>query len=186
MRPVPMPEVKRVNPLALIFMSFEQFLSSREERRVDTDAAGREAVPANLRRLFVADCAAAIVIADAIGDCVCVCAHCPLPFLLFLPSLIAAAGYIPLVGPLVGRAAPISGAPQRPQFFARIHHQSTTVAAPAMVTIVLVRSPSGSPTAAPFGPGAFPSRRIIAVGRLVAAAGHAPPEECRKNARSFK
>ena len=50
-RPVPMPEVKRVNPLALIFMSFEQFLSSREERRVDTDAAGREAVPASLRRL---------------------------------------------------------------------------------------------------------------------------------------
>ena len=54
MRPVPMPEVKRVNPLALIFMSFEQFLSSREERRVDTDAAGREAVPANLRRTLSA------------------------------------------------------------------------------------------------------------------------------------
>ena len=53
-RPVPMPEVKRVNPLALIFMSFEQFLSSREERRVDTDAAGREAVPANLRRTLSA------------------------------------------------------------------------------------------------------------------------------------
>ena len=41
-RPVPVAEVhKRVNPLAVIFMSFEQFLHSREERRPDTDAAGR-------------------------------------------------------------------------------------------------------------------------------------------------
>ena len=54
-RPVPIAEVhKRVNPLAVIFMSFEQFLSSREERRPDTDAAGRESVPANLRRTLSA------------------------------------------------------------------------------------------------------------------------------------
>jgi len=54
-RPVPMVELhKRVNPLAVIFMSFEQFLSSREERRPDTDAAGRESVPANLRRTLSA------------------------------------------------------------------------------------------------------------------------------------
>ncbi|KAL3920857.1 MAG: hypothetical protein SGPRY_005104, partial [Prymnesium sp.] len=50
-RPVPQPETnKRLNPLAAIFMSFEQFLSSREERRAEIDSAGREAMPANLRR----------------------------------------------------------------------------------------------------------------------------------------
>jgi len=48
-RPVPQPESKRLNPLAAIFMSFEQFLSSREERRNELDLAGRDATPANLR-----------------------------------------------------------------------------------------------------------------------------------------
>ena len=39
-----------VNPLAAIFMSFEQFLSSREERRAELDFAARESSPANLKR----------------------------------------------------------------------------------------------------------------------------------------
>ncbi|KAL1525929.1 hypothetical protein AB1Y20_020755 [Prymnesium parvum] len=50
-RPVPQPETnKRLNPLAAIFMSFEQFLSSRDERRAEMDSTGREAMPANLTR----------------------------------------------------------------------------------------------------------------------------------------
>ena len=54
-RPVPQPEVKhRLNPLAAIFMSFEQFLSSREERRAEYELNGRDSQPANLRRSFSA------------------------------------------------------------------------------------------------------------------------------------
>ena len=50
-RPVPQPESnKRLNPLAAIFMSFEQFLSSREERRAELDLVNRDSTPANLRR----------------------------------------------------------------------------------------------------------------------------------------
>ena len=50
-RAVPQPESKqRLNPLAAIFMSFEQFLSSREERRGDIDPFARDSQPANLRR----------------------------------------------------------------------------------------------------------------------------------------
>eukprot|EP00966_Prymnesium_polylepis_P165375 3823270-Prymnesium_polylepis.1 len=54
-RPVPQPESnKRLNPFAAIFMSFEQFLSSREDRRAELDLAGRDSTPANLRRTLSA------------------------------------------------------------------------------------------------------------------------------------
>ena len=54
-RAVPLPESRqRLNPLAAIFMSFEQFLSSREERRAELEHGSRDAQPANLRRSFSA------------------------------------------------------------------------------------------------------------------------------------
>jgi len=54
-RPVPQPEQsKRLNPLTAIFMTFEQFLSSREERRAEHEMAQRDTMPANLRRTLSA------------------------------------------------------------------------------------------------------------------------------------
>jgi len=54
-RPVPQPEAaKRLNPLAAIFMTFEQFLSSRDERRAEAELGGRDALPANLKRTLSA------------------------------------------------------------------------------------------------------------------------------------
>uniref|UniRef100_A0A7S2GEM6 Uncharacterized protein n=1 Tax=Haptolina brevifila TaxID=156173 RepID=A0A7S2GEM6_9EUKA len=54
-RAVPQPESKqRLNPLAAIFMSFEQFLSSREERRGADDPFARDSQPANLKRTLSA------------------------------------------------------------------------------------------------------------------------------------
>ena len=54
-RAVPQPESKqRLNPLAAIFMSFEQFLSSREERRAEYELNSRDTQPANLRRTLSA------------------------------------------------------------------------------------------------------------------------------------
>ena len=54
-RPVPQPESnKRLNPLAAIFMTFEQFLSNAEERRAEAEHSSRETMPANLRRSFSA------------------------------------------------------------------------------------------------------------------------------------
>jgi len=49
-RPVPQEAAKRLNPLSAIFMTFEQFLSSREDRRAEIEAGGAQSMPANLPR----------------------------------------------------------------------------------------------------------------------------------------
>ena len=53
-RAVPQQSKQRLNPLAAIFMSFEQFLSSREERRAEYELNSRDTQPANLRRTLSA------------------------------------------------------------------------------------------------------------------------------------
>lgn len=51
-RPVPQETAKRLHPLSAIFMTFEQFLSSREDRRNEFENGSSRAMPANLRRVF--------------------------------------------------------------------------------------------------------------------------------------
>jgi E3 ubiquitin-protein ligase TRIP12 len=51
-RPFPQEAAKRLHPLSAIFMTFEQFLSSREERRSELESGAPHAVPANLRRVL--------------------------------------------------------------------------------------------------------------------------------------